>query len=810
MANSRMQLVSDGNLSVVPLTIKFFEQSHIGVYIDDVALPTAGYSYVWSGATTITITPTVAFGVEVVIRRRTPADYVLHDFQAGAVFSETSIDENFRQDLFLLQEASEQSFITDLYDNLNMHGNKLVNLGVATSANDAVSLGQVKTLVEDSGGSPYVRVNVAELHRRSYAESGLDLVDGSCEAGATLSAANSVVLYGGNGKAYAHAGPYPYDVVPNTDPTAPSSGYVPRADVFLRDIAQTRVVDISELVSFSDKSSSVCMHEFHAGSGIGGGLFRWNGSASKTLHDGGRYIDPDKALPDWPSESSVAAWLTASLSGSGVWERIRESREIDAAWFGIIPQNSTTQISSRSQLRKLLGIITSGSTGLDTRMVCKFPSGTYYTTDTLTVDTAFFIDYQFDGFELKFTDDSSPTGDAVIIFNSPVQCSWDGSHIINANDKTKYPIAFDRATGSGTSGGFSSGLVTMNAQWQVRISAPDTTTLFSEFTFSNYRSYGCKNGIHASGYNTVVTINGASLVSVLDPADPIGLDSCTILVEGATVNVAGGELVRPGTTTGNLVNIRPASNGKYGNVRVNGAHIETSAPLCNISNPESYTLNQSVGGLTVVGCGGYTGGSPTASFITTEPNFDGGVAVKGCDFYRDTLSVARIIDAQGPCRHDIDSGTWDGFTQIKWGGIDVSGKNQTLSVNGLPAVTIPAGDAILKFQAVTSDASATYLASLYSASTGKFTVPPYGPYDVDINCSVYTPGITGSLSVMAGASLLAVADIGASGVGYISALLRGLNYGTEITVHIQSSTPSSGSSFVAALNQLNITARKTV
>lgn len=217
MANSLMQLVSDGNLSVVPLTIKFFEQSHIGVYIDDEALPTAGYSYAWSGATTITITPAVALGVVVTIRRRTPADYVLHDFQAGAVFSETSIDENFRQDLFLLQEASEQSFITDLYDNLNMHGNKLVNLGEATSTNDAVSLGQVRTLVADSGGSPYVRINIAELDRRSYAEAGYNVV-GTFQAGFTIVSANDIGIDEVTGKGF--TGP----VGPVVAGTNPASG----------------------------------------------------------------------------------------------------------------------------------------------------------------------------------------------------------------------------------------------------------------------------------------------------------------------------------------------------------------------------------------------------------------------------------------------------------------------------------------------------------------------------------------------------------------------------------------------------------
>lgn len=634
-------------------------------------------------------------------------------------------------------------------------------------------------------------------------ETDLTLI-GSFTDGFTTYAANQVGCT--DTDIYSWSKALPKTVAAGTDPV--SAGFSLQSAMALRAAVQAQVGTIAGLVDFYRESGTVYMQEFHDNSGIGGGLFRWNGMASKTLHDGGRYIDPDKTLPDWTSESSVAAWLTASLSGVGVWERIRETREIDAAWFGILPQNSTTQISSKSQLLKLFSIITDAPTGLDTRMVCKFPSGTYYTTDTLTVDQAFFIDHKFDGFELKFTDTATPTGDAVIIFNSPVQCSFDGSHIINANNKTKYAIAYDRATGNGTSGGFSSGLVTMNAQWQVRISAPDTATLFSEFTFSNYRSYGCKNGMHASGYNAIVTVNGASLVSMLDPADPTGLDSCTILVEGATVNVAGGELLRPGTTSGNLINIRPASNGKYGNVRVSGAHIETSAPLANISNPDSYSLDGSIGGLTVVGCGGYTGGSTTATFITTEPNFDGVVSVKACDFYRDSLSVARIIDAQGPCRHDIDSDAWDGFTHTKWGGVDVSSKSPALSVGGLPAVTIPAGDTILKFQAVTSDSSAAYLASLYSVVTGKFIVPAYGPYVVELDCAVYTPGLVGNLSVMAGAALLAIADIGSSGAAHLSAVLQGLNSGTEITVHVQSSAPSSSSTFNTALNQLVIRVRK--
>lgn len=219
MANSLMQLVSDGNLSVVPLTIKFFEQSHIGVYIDDVALPTAGYSYVWSGATTITITPTVALGVEVSIRRRTPADYVLHDFQAGAVFSETSIDENFRQDLFLLQEAREQSLVTDLYSNLDMHGNKVRNLGDAVLGRDATPLSQVQRIIADSGGNPFAEAQLWAQVQRSCAAAEYNLVAGSFETGGALVGANDVLLHKASGRAF--LGPAGI-VVAGTSPTVPT------------------------------------------------------------------------------------------------------------------------------------------------------------------------------------------------------------------------------------------------------------------------------------------------------------------------------------------------------------------------------------------------------------------------------------------------------------------------------------------------------------------------------------------------------------------------------------------------------------
>ena len=64
-----------------------------------------------------------------------------------------------------------------------------------------------------------------ESLRRSYAEAGLTLVDGSFEEGGTLTSVSDVLLHKASGIAY--SGPIG-SVATGTDPTAVGSGYVPR------------------------------------------------------------------------------------------------------------------------------------------------------------------------------------------------------------------------------------------------------------------------------------------------------------------------------------------------------------------------------------------------------------------------------------------------------------------------------------------------------------------------------------------------------------------------------------------------------
>lgn len=73
-----------------------------------------------------------------------------------------------------------------------------------------------------------------ESLRRSYAEAGYNLVDGSFETGGTLSSDSDVLLHEASGKAYSGSGPYPQTVAAGTDPELPGSVYTMQSGALLR------------------------------------------------------------------------------------------------------------------------------------------------------------------------------------------------------------------------------------------------------------------------------------------------------------------------------------------------------------------------------------------------------------------------------------------------------------------------------------------------------------------------------------------------------------------------------------------------
>ena len=140
---SSQTLVSDGTVNRVDLSIEYIDKSDIQVFVDDALLPTNGYAWTWASDMAINFNQPVRLGSVINIRRNTAYDNIKHTFEVGgAVFKDRNVDENFRQVLYWCQDFIEGKSIEDVWNNLNMHGFRITNIGTAVDSYDVVSLGQ--------------------------------------------------------------------------------------------------------------------------------------------------------------------------------------------------------------------------------------------------------------------------------------------------------------------------------------------------------------------------------------------------------------------------------------------------------------------------------------------------------------------------------------------------------------------------------------------------------------------------------------------------------------------------------------------
>ena len=139
---------SDGSLNRISVRVPYFSKDDIHVYVDDVEINSSAteqstYTWRWDGDY-IVITPNVASGSEVLVRRITPINEAIHIFDGRSEFDDQSMDENFQQLIYIAQEYSEGSGIKDVFSDINMHGYKIRNVGWATDDDDVVTYGQYK------------------------------------------------------------------------------------------------------------------------------------------------------------------------------------------------------------------------------------------------------------------------------------------------------------------------------------------------------------------------------------------------------------------------------------------------------------------------------------------------------------------------------------------------------------------------------------------------------------------------------------------------------------------------------------------
>lgn len=204
--------------------------------------------------------------------------------------------------------------------NLDMNSKSILNANKISS--NILELGGVQVVPTNLATDPYN--GTREALRRSYAEVGYNLVDGSFEAGGTLVNAIDVLLQESTGKAF--SGPAG-TVAAGTDPT--SGGFVDRSGAINKTLRT-----VAELRSFTGTADGVIVSVLAHNSAVPievPARYVFKASSAKTDNDG-TYIKP--------------------AIGTGCWEMIIENDEIDVRWFGAVGDGVTDDVPAITKCRR--------------------------------------------------------------------------------------------------------------------------------------------------------------------------------------------------------------------------------------------------------------------------------------------------------------------------------------------------------------------------------------------------------------------------------------------------------------------------
>jgi hypothetical protein len=137
MANSYVRYTGNGVTTSFSLTFDYLSQDDIVVKVD--GTPT---SFTWTNSTTVHVSPAPASDTVVEVRRITPSDTAVVDFQNGAVVTEDQLDANARQSLYVAQENAdntEGALIIASDNTYDADSHRITNVGTPEDGTDAAT-----------------------------------------------------------------------------------------------------------------------------------------------------------------------------------------------------------------------------------------------------------------------------------------------------------------------------------------------------------------------------------------------------------------------------------------------------------------------------------------------------------------------------------------------------------------------------------------------------------------------------------------------------------------------------------------------
>lgn len=292
---SIQKMISDGTLSTIALGIQYLQRNDIYMRVAGGETPQSGApsGYTWSflDNTTLKILPVVPNGVEVVVYRRTDVDAMYNIYSQNAQFDEATIDENNQQLLYIAQEYLEQGLPGTGVDTIEY----VRDDGSFTYYRMRRTDGSYSEEFTVPSASNSTKVLTRESLRRSYAEAGYTLVDGSFEAGGTLVNANDVLLQERTGKAF--SGPAG-TVATGTNPAG--GGFVDRSNSIT-----VRCRDVGELeqINPSVGPQRAYLSAVNAGASGGAGYMIFDPASTDTEYQGVVVKPPMLSTGRWKRES---------------------------------------------------------------------------------------------------------------------------------------------------------------------------------------------------------------------------------------------------------------------------------------------------------------------------------------------------------------------------------------------------------------------------------------------------------------------------------------------------------------------------
>lgn len=145
----------------VDFQLGILSRDHVYVYVGDVFSVQVGYTWINDGQ--ISLNEPIQEDEVLTIRRIVPKSELINDYENGARLSEQNLDDSFKQALMILEELAD-GLISEVdpwiintvvqfnkgaifKDNLDMDGNRIINLGDPINDTDAVNFQTLKNYI---------------------------------------------------------------------------------------------------------------------------------------------------------------------------------------------------------------------------------------------------------------------------------------------------------------------------------------------------------------------------------------------------------------------------------------------------------------------------------------------------------------------------------------------------------------------------------------------------------------------------------------------------------------------------------------